>query len=679
MQLDLNKKTVQTVCGICSASCGMQLHFEDDKLIAVEGDKQHPGSQGYLCPKGKALVEMINSPERIRFPLKKTEQQGWQRISWSEALQLIAEKLDILKNESDAQALAVHIGQAGIDKQFKSYAELFARVYGTPNFSTVCSHCHLSRTMASQYTFGFHPQPDFANSNCIVLWGANPAVSNPPSLSSIKTALKNGGQLIVVDPRSTQLTSQASLHLQVRPGSDDALALAFIKLIIDAGLYDKEFVKTWTIGMEPLQELVSSYSLKELSGITGVAVDQIEAAARLYAGSAPACIAVGNAVELHQNGFQAARAIAILQALTGNLDIKGGERFIPEFLKPLAIVPSGSTIPAIGQEDYPLFFKYSGHAQANKYARAIICAQPYKIRSMIIAGSNPLLTWPDTKQVHAAMSQLEFLVVMDHFMTETAQLADLVLPAASFLGSYEIWEGIDAEGRLVVGLAEPVLDEGECRSNWWFWQALAAEMGYAATYPWADEAQALDMRLQARGLSLKQLSQHPNGLVYGQWAGYQYLEQEFTTPSGKVELYSQPIEAAGYPPIPLYMQTSSIDSEEKDYPFVLSSGARTYGYMHSRFRNLASLRKLNPEPLLEMNPFKASELGIEAEDMVKLESKQGELKIKVKYNPQLNREVLLMPHGWDEANANLLSATVDLDPVTGYPSDRSIMVRVSKC
>ncbi len=140
-------------------------------------------------------------------------------------------------------------------------------------------------------------------------------------------------------------------------------------------------------------------------------------AACLYADSNPACIAYGNAMELHCNGFQAARAISILQALTGNLDIKGGELFVPAFLAPLAVKPVGSTIPAIGQEDYPLFSKYSGHAQANKYADAILRSQPYKIRNMIIAGSNPLLTWPDTDKSRAALSKLDFLVVMEHFMT----------------------------------------------------------------------------------------------------------------------------------------------------------------------------------------------------------------------------------------------------------------------
>ncbi len=277
MQMGSNTKTVYSVCGICTASCGVQLHFRDNKLLTVEGNKQHPGSQGYLCPKGKALAEMIHSPERIRFPLKKTEQQGWEKISWPEALQLITEKLAVLKDESGPQALAVHIGQAGVNKQFTSYAELFARLYGTPNFSTAGSHCHLSRAMASDYTLGCQPQPDFANSNCIVLWGTNPAISNPPSLDSIKTSLKNGGHLIAVDPRSTTLAEKAAIHLQLRPGSDDALAMAFIKVIIDAGLYDRAFVQTWTIGMEPLQELLSSYSLKELSRITDVAVDKIEA------------------------------------------------------------------------------------------------------------------------------------------------------------------------------------------------------------------------------------------------------------------------------------------------------------------------------------------------------------------------------------------------------------------
>jgi anaerobic selenocysteine-containing dehydrogenase len=660
----------------------MKLNFMNNELLGVKGNKDHPRNRGYLCPKGKAIVEMFNSPERLRHPLKKTENNQWQEISWEEAIKIIVDKLSIIKKHSGPQSVLIHVGQAGVDKQFTPYAELFANLFGTPNFSTAGSHCHLSRVIASSYTFACHPEPDFANSSCIILWGNNPASSKPTVLNMINQSRRKGGQLIVIDPRTTSLAAKADLHLRVRPGTDGALALGLINYILQKGLYHHDFVEKWTIGIERLKDLTREFTLEKAESITGVPGSNIEQAAQIYSNSTSACIADGNSLELQSNGFQTVRAISILQAITGNLDIKGGALFTQAFLSPLEMKNNALGMPAIGQNDYPLFFKYSGNAQANRYADAILSSVPYEIQAMIVMGSNPLLTWPNAGKLRQALEKLEFLIVMDHFMTETGRMADLVLPAGTFLSSYELWEDFDSEGRLIVGLAEPVIDEGECRSNWWFWKALAEEMGYAADYPWQNESEALDARLKQKGLSLEQLKKFPIGYVYGKWEERKYLKNGFATPSGKVEIFSNELEKFGHEPLPFY--SPPVESRESSpeiaqkYPFILSSGARTREYMHSRFHNLHSLRKLCPEPLLEINPFIAADLGIEEGDMVRVESRRGKLLIKAQYNPDLDTEVILMPHGWDEANANLLTDNDDLDPISGFPASRAVLVRISK-
>ncbi|MDD3654891.1 MAG: molybdopterin-dependent oxidoreductase [Desulfotomaculaceae bacterium] len=673
-----------TNCGICNARCGMKITLAGSRIDKVEGWTDHPTSRGYLCPKGRAIKELVEAPDRLKSPLVKKPEGGWQEISWHEALDLVAGKINKLKENYGAEALAVHVGQSGVGKEFTHYAARFCQVYGTPNFSTAGSHCHYSRVMANCLTYGALPEPDFKESDCIVLWGSNPAESSPLLSREIKQARRQGAKLIVVDPRRTATAGVADLHLQLRPGTDGALALGLLRVVVTEGLYDREFVERWTVGFDRLAEHLAGFTPETAAIITGVPAAKIVEAARLYARSGPACISQGNALELHTNGFQAARAVAVLQAVTGNLDIAGGAviKTPPRLASLIAAYNQESRKPAIGQNEFPLFYRHTRQAQANIYAEAILEGKPYPLRGMIVDGSNPALTWPNAGKVRRALAGLEFLAVIDHFMTATAALADIVIPVATFLGQDELADWTGARGDLRLGLIPGTAADTGQMTNWKFWSELACRMGYGDYFPWETEEAAINDRIKPLGYTVEELKQKPDGIVYGKWTPKKYEREWFKTASGKVELYSNELLRHGYEPLPVYREPgeSPVSTPEvfSKYPFILTAGARTLGYFHSRYRNIPSLRQIAPEPLVEIHVDQAGALGIADGDRVMVESLRGKIELRAKLSREIHPGVILIPHGWAEANVNLLTDNDTLDPVTGFPACRSLLARVYK-
>ncbi len=674
----------RAVCGLCDGCCGISIALENGQIVQIEGQKDHPISKGYICPKGRAVKEMVEAPDRIRRPLKKTGGGLWQEVSWDEALNLVARKLEEIKAKYGAEAVAVHVGQAGVRKESILYAKRFYRAFGTPNFSTAGSHCHISKMMANMITYGELPVPDCLNSRCIMLWGYNPMASCPPLMNNINEAVRRGASLIVIDPKATLTAKRADCHLQLRPGTDGALALGMLNVIIKEGLYDRDFVDKWTIGFERLAKYVADYPPEKVERITWVTADKIKEAARLYAKNSPACIYQGIALELHTNGFQTIRAISILQAITGNLDVCGGAIFVPA--AKLASLKFKTTErnakPVIGQDEFPLFYKHTRQAQANIYTRAIFEGEPYPIKGMIVAGSNPVLTWPNAGKVKSALASLEFLVVVDHFMTETARLANVVFPAATFLGRSELWSTAHSFGMPKIGLAAAVLQEKYNMSDWEFWKELAGRMGYGEYFPWKSEEDAINFRLEPLGLTVEGLKREPFGYTYNKWAGKKYEREGFNTPSGKVEIYSEELEKHGYDPLPVYKEPAespkSVPEIAGDYPLILTTGARAIGYVHSRFRSLPSLRRLSPEPLVEVHKDKAGELKIKDGETVVVETLRGSIEIKVKLTDKVDPRVIFIPHGWNDANANILTDNEILDPVSGFPAARALLARIIK-
>jgi len=300
---------------------------------------------------------------------------------------------------------------------------------------------------------------------------------------------------------------------------------------------------------------------------------------------------------------------------------------------------------------------------------------------MIIAGSNPVLTWPNASKVREALSSLEFLVVVDQFKTGTARLADIILPAETFLSCYELWNSSNVNGEPRLGLAESVFEDGAA-GNWLFWNGLGRKMGYEDYFPWETEEEAVNFRLKPLNLTVDDLRQMPSGHIYGAWEEKKYERTGFKTPSGKVEIYSEELEQYGYDPLPSFEEPAespgSSPALASDYPLLLTTGARTIGYMHSRFHNIPSTRRLFPEPVVEVHRDKAVELGLEEGETVVVESLRGSIELKVKLTEDVNPEVIFIPHGWDEANANSLTDNKVLDPVTGFPGDRSLLARIIK-
>jgi anaerobic selenocysteine-containing dehydrogenase len=673
----------RTVCGICSGTCGIALTVKNGRVSTIEGDDDHPVSKGHLCPKGRAFTEVLTAQDRLKHPLRRTASGGWEEISWHRAFELLAEHLHKIKEIHGPEALAVHVGQAGVGKEFSGYVERFCDLYGTPNFSTSGSHCYESKSMANVITYGAMPIADYQNSRCIVLWGKNPLSSTPSLVKEITGARARGCALVVIDPKETSLAREADIHLQLRPGTDGALALAMLHVIMNEGLYDKQFVDAWTIGFGSLLEYVLDYTPERVEQITWVPASTIRRAARLYASSSPACISQGVSLELSTNGFQALRTVAILQAITANLDTPGGALFLKEaMLTDLRLISRNGRRQAIGAQEYPLFHASTGHAQANLYARAILEENPYPLKGLVVAGSNPVLTWPNADRVRRALSKLDFLVVMDPFMTETARLAHLVLPCATFLGQNELWDSSHLSSEPRIGLARKLcVDEG-LPTNWEVWKGAATQMGYGEFFPWETEEDAINFRLRSMDLSLDDLKKMPGGYVYHRWKAKKYKVEGFRTPSGKVEIYSAELKRYGYAPLPVYREPAespvSAPRIAARYPLVLTTGARTLGYLHSRFRNVPSLLNRAPEPYVEINPFTARELHVEDGEAVFVETRRGRIEVKVRYTPRSLPKVLSLPHGWDQANANVLTDDGDADPVTGFPADRSLLARIAK-
>lgn len=673
----------RTVCGICSGTCGMTIKLENGRVFAIEGDHDHPVSTGHICPKGRAIPELLRSPDRLQYPVSKTPSGTWKKISWDEAYSRIVRDLKDIKKKYGPEALAVHVGHAGVGKEFLPYVERFCALYGTPNFSTCGSHCFESKSMANIATFGAMPIADYGRSRCIILWGKNPGSSAPSLVNEIVEAKRKGCSLVVIDPRVTQLAEKANLHLQPRPGADGALALGFLHVIIEEELYDRQFVDNWTVGFDALSQAVAQYTPEEVQKITWVPARAVREAARLYGLASPACISVGVAIELNTNGFQAARGIAALQAITGNLDISGGAVFMDEAkLSDLQLMPRNGNKPAIGADEYPLFYRATSNAQANLFAQAILEERPYALKGLVVAGSNPVLTWPNARRVLKALSKLEFLAVIDPFMSPTAKGAHLVLPCASFLGGHELWDSSHMSLTPRIGLAPKIHDDGGLPTNWEIWKEIATRMGYRDFFPWDSEEEAINFRLSELKLTFDQLKYMPEGHVYHGWTGKKYKREGFKTDSGKVEIYSGLLESYGYDPIPTYVEPAesplSTPEVASVFPLVLTTGARRLEYLHSRFRNVKTLAARAPGPYIEIHPLTANRFHVRDGEAVFVETLRGRLEVRAKCTLSILPGVISMSHGWDTANANELIDDEKLDPVTGFPGARSVLARIVK-
>jgi anaerobic selenocysteine-containing dehydrogenase len=679
MAVKSGTQIVKTICNMCMQCCGINAYTRDGKLIKVTGMEEHPFN--HLCVKAQGIMDWLYSPQRVTSPMKRNG-NSWQKISWDEAFDIIADKLAKVKEKYGAKSLVIHLGNPFIGTHVGRVASRFCSLYGSPNYTSTASLCWAAGGIGHGLTISdrlLRLCPSYEGTRCIAVWGLNPQQSNIVEAAQIAGARKKGAKLIVVDPRHTPLAKEADIYAQIRPGTDAVLALGVINVIIAERLYDRAFVEKWTSGFDKLAAYAQKFSPEEVEKLTWVPAKTVRDIARMYARAKPAAITQGVPIDHSLSGVQTSRALSILMTITGNLDVAGGNVYNPPLrLTSFRVKGAASSEEGIGA-GYPIFARFTGEQTSAPVPDAILSGEPYPVKAVIVHGSNPMMTWPDTSKVKQAFSELDLLVVSDLFMTETAKLADIFLPTTT------IWEGEALKDYAFVGmplviLAHKVVEPlGECQENWQIWAELGKRMGYAEYFPWQSTDELLANLLEPSGYTLNQLKTTLGGIVYGNPIGGQkYLEKGLSSPSGKVELYSQLMEKYGYEPLPAFIEPLKGDGQAKDYPLILISGTRVHAFTHSRHRNVARLKKLIPYPTVEINTATARKLGISDGDEVTVESPQGSISLKARLSDDIHPRVISITHGWEEANVNLLTDGDARDPVSGYPAFKSVMCRVQK-
>lgn len=689
----LGDNIISTACGLCGMGCGASAHIKDGRLIKLMGIKKHPMNRGVLCARAKNAEKIIYHPDRIRYPKKRTGEK-WTRITWDEALDTISTRLGSLKQEYGARSLAICFGFPVLTQGNAtiSFIRRFCDAYGTPSVFSVDSMCWRARLAGTVLTYGKYPMPDIDNSQCIVVMGSNPNESFPTTTAWVfPESLKRGAKLIVVDPRRTAVAKKADLHLQPRPGTDGIILLAMMNVIIEEDLFDHDFVSKWTVGFDKLAERVKEYTPERAAAVSWVPAELIRKMARLYATTKPACIySPNNTLEESGNATQNHRSISVLSAITGNFEVKGGDITTSSLRHNPVRLPELIDELPLGADRYPLFYGFwgrlfgEGEGQTMLVPDAILKGEPYPIRSVIVSGSNPLLTWPNSKKVYQAFKELDFLVVMDLFQTQTADLADIVLPAATCFERYQVYDFYRVlRGIPYAMLGRKVIEcEGESWSDLKFYLELAKKMGYGNYFPWQSDEDVIDYMYQPMGLSVQKfIEESPEGLYIGRVKHKEYEQKNFPTPSGKVEIYSDELAKHGHDPLPSYKEPpeSPLSTPElfKEYPLILTTGNRKYPMLHSEFRQVPALKKMTPGPVIEVNPGTAEQYGLKDGDMALLETRRGSINVKVVATPDIIPGVVALGHGHADANANLLTDNTPADPVTGYPSLKALLCKLS--
>ncbi|MDX1415598.1 MAG: molybdopterin-dependent oxidoreductase [Candidatus Promineifilaceae bacterium] len=795
MKPQKSREQVPTYCALCISRCGATAVLEEGRFVALKPDPTHPTGKA-LCAKGRAAPELVYHPDRLLYPLKRTRPKGdpdpgWQRISWEEALDLTAANLRRLARESGPECVVFNIvsPSTSASADAEDWIWRFVRIFGSPNVCVSVDMCGWVRYLALIYTYGAsvpgHYLPDIEHAGCILYWGYNPNTARLAHSVSTLAALKRGARLIVVDPRRAGLAKKADAWLQVRPGSDGALALGIARVMITRGWFDEPFIREWTNGpllvrgdngrflraadledggsgqeylawdrinerpmlydaarvryegdsadlaifgsftvktrqgevvcrpaFDLTAELCSRYTPRRVEAICGVDVEKIESAARLLWESRPVAYYVWSGLEQQSNATQIARAIGQLYALTGSFDERGGNVKFPAV--PTADISGNEHLSeeqrarALGLVERPLGPGRFLHVTGEEIYRAILEQEPYAVRGLVGVGGNLLLSHADSRRGREALQALDFYVHMDLFMNPSAELADVVLPVASAFEREGLKIGFDVsvEAQSLVQLRPPVIEaRGAARSDMAIFFDLAGRLGLGEHFWEGDIDAAYRYQLGPSGLTPERLRRNPGGIRVPLQARYRKFAEPqngrpagFNTPTRKIEFYSETLLEHGYPPLPDYEEplVSPYSQPElaERFPLILTCAKHPL-YCESQFRALPSLRRMAPEPEVELHPLAAEERGIEPGDWVSIETPSGRVRARARLSEGLQPNVVCGQHGWweacaelgapgydpfsaDGANLNLIVSAAAVDPVGGSVPHRAYLCQVRR-
>ena len=735
------KALVPAFCTQCRSRCGCIAVVEHGKLTAVEPDPSHP-TGAKLCPKGRAAPELVYHPDRLTTPLRRTAPKGaadpaWQPISWDTALDEIAARMTAIRREHGAEQVAFSVTTpSGSHLQDSiSWIERLIRAYGSPNTIYATEICNWHKDHATRFTFGHDiGTPDFANSDCVLLWGNNPAVTWLARVAEIQGAMKRGARMVVVDPRPAAFAKQATQWLQVLPGTDQALALGLAHLLIEAGTFDHAFMREWTNApllvrsdtgrllrqsdlegggsgniFHALDEgerllpydavrgvwpdgasgvvLAGARQVKTRTGdvachtaftlyaaaaaewpparvarVTGVPEADLRNAARIIGSAKSVAYYAWNGIGQSATATQTDRALTLLYALTGSVGARGGN--VPGGVVPFVDISGGDLLSpgqrekALGLAERPLGPGRLGYVTARDVYRAVLEAKPYPVRMLCSFGTNLLASQPDTALARAALEKLEFHVHADFFLNPTAQYADIVLPAATSWEREGLRAGFDTSLASMkrVQLRPPVIAPiGEARSDTDIVLGLAERLGMGEQFFGLSADAGHDALLAPAGITVAQLRAAPGGVeLAGEVPLMAYAQavdgvdgrcfKGFATPSRRVEFYSETLLDHGIAPLP-GLEESALPQAPPGYPLRLGA-AKIVAYCHSQHRNLESLRRLMPDPLVEVAQETAAMRGIADGEWVRIRTAVGSAVARAKYSRDLAPGTVCAQHGW---------------------------------
>ncbi|HWP97893.1 MAG TPA: molybdopterin-dependent oxidoreductase [Syntrophomonadaceae bacterium] len=723
----------KVACHFCHMNCGMLAHVEDGVLVKVTGDPEHPFNLGAQCSRGASALDHLNHINRINYPLKRVGERGsgkFKRVTWEEALNDIAARLNDLKNSYGAETIST-IG--GTNRTDDFARRRFFNLLGSPNVIHTAPDCWIPNFLTEAATFGwgaFDPEV-MGGSRCVVVWGHNPGASYLPEMRSILQARETfGTKIIVIDPRFSETAAKADLWLPIKAGSDNALALAWLNVIINEGLFDFDFVNEYTIGFDELCERVEEYTPEWAAEKTGISAELIAESARIYANSKPACIAWGVATDQFGKGSTAgAQARICLRAICGNIDVPGGDvipgphpTFITDWEMELNdMLPEEQRAKQIGSDRFKLN-SWPGYqlltdnlvrvwgksipaewfceANPSSLFRAMINGEPYPVKAAIILADNPLISYGNSKLVYQALKNLDLLVAMEYWMTPSAALADYILPAASWLErpvlttTYGVSDWLIASARGIAPLFERKTDVD-------FWMELGHKMGQEEYWPWKTDEEVFHYRLEQLGYGFENYDEFVEymRMDFAPREYKKYLFQGFATPSGKAELKSSILEQLGYDPLPHYVEPpfspEARPEMAKDYPVTLIGGGGYNPFFHSEHREITRLRLLSPYPRVAINPVLAKEHGIQDMDWIWIETPIGKIKQRAVLTTAIAPDTIQAERGWwfpeqeikdpvlmgvFESNVNvILDDDLDtLDEACGSWCTRGVMCRIAK-
>ncbi|QDX81970.1 molybdenum cofactor oxidoreductase [Denitratisoma sp. DHT3] len=677
-------ETIPTYCALCISRCGCLATVEDGRLARIEPDPLHPTGRS-ICVKARAAPELVAHPARLTTPLRRTRPKGemdagWQAIGWDEAIALAGERLRAAGPAATAFAVATPSGTAIADSF--GWIHRLAHLWGSPNMVFATENCNWHRDFGPFLTWGNGlGMPDYERTATILLWGCNPTVTWLAQAEQIRAAQRRGARLIAVDPRQGGLANGADLWLPLRPGTDAALALGLIHLLLAADGADTDFLRRHSdafasapdgegMVLERLAELAAAWPPERVARETGIDTELLQRTAELLATAKPVSLYTWTGTCQQEQATAASRAINILYALTGSLGQPGGNRWFPKprlnDIAAFEAVPPECRQRTLGLAERPLGPPSRGWITSRDLYRTIVSGEPYPVRALVAFGGNFLVSKPATRHAEAALAKLDFFVQTELFETPTARWADLLLPAAScweregLQAGFMVTPAADAHLQLRPAVVAP---PGAARADTRIVFDLAAALGLAEDFFGGSPEAGLAHVLAPSGVDAAALRAAPRGLTVPQLSAEPAL--------APISLWCAELAAHGGQALPEFTPPAAA----ADLPYALTCG-KTAHYCHSQFRQLESLRSRQPGPEAELASDVAAARGIASGDAIVIRTADAEMHCTALVSRKLAAGTVWAHYGWWDAQQPInYNACIDgerFDSVSGSNALRGV-------